>query len=127
MRLIALAAVAFLLVPVSAAAQDFAGKWSGSFAVNRPDGTVGNDSIHLDLTVKGAEVTGTAGPALDRQWPLKGKIVKGQLICEVQSNGPLIKFTLAIVEGRLKGDAMAEDGGQKFSAKVDAGRVKAGS
>ena len=125
-RLLMTVALVLLFAPVSAA-QDFAGKWSGTFAVTRPDGTVDNDSIHLDLKVTGDEVTGTAGPSPDRQWPLKGKIVKGQLTCDVQSDGPIVKFSLAIVDGRLKGDATADEGGRKLAAKVDAGRVKSGS
>ena len=112
----------------ASAAQDFAGKWSGSFVVSRPDGTPGNERIYLDLKQAGAEVTGTAGPSTEKQWPLKGgKIEAGKLVFDVQSDGPLIRFTLALVEGHLKGDAAADHEGQKVTVKVDAERVKAGS
>jgi hypothetical protein len=54
-------------------------------------------------------------------------VESGKLMFEVQSEGPLIKFTLALSEGHLKGEARAEDGGRKLTAQVDAERVKAGS
>lgn len=123
-RLAVLALALLSLVPVSAA-QDFSGKWSGSFVITRPDGTLNNDRIHLDLKQTKTELTGTAGPSPERQWPIKtGKVEGGKLIFEVQSDGPLIKFTLSLVDGRLKGDAAGEQEGKKLSATVDAERVK---
>jgi len=46
------------------------------------------------------------------------------VVTNTQSDGPRVKFTLTLVEGRLKGDATAEQDGQKMSAKVDVGRSK---
>lgn len=124
-RLAVLAIALASLVPVSAA-QDVSGKWSGSFVVTRPDGSINNDRIHLDLKQNKTELTGTAGPSPERQWPIKtGKVEGAKLIFEVQSDGPLIKFTLSLVEGRLKGEAAAVQEG--ISAKVDAERVKQGA
>jgi hypothetical protein len=120
-----LATLALLLVSfASVSAQDFAGKWSGSFVTTRPDGTPGNERIYLEIKQTGTEVTGTAGPNVEKQWPLKGKVESGKLMFEVQSEGPLIKFMLALSEGHLKGEASAEDGGRKLTAQVDAERVK---
>lgn len=125
-RLATLAVFLVSFVSVSAA-QDFAGKWSGSFVITRPDGTPENEQIYLDIKQTGTEVSGTAGPNVEKQWPLKGKVESGKLMFEVQSDGPLIiRFTLAIVDGHLKGEAAAEQQGQKLSAKVDAERVKGG-
>ncbi|HYN09871.1 MAG TPA: hypothetical protein VES67_20980 [Vicinamibacterales bacterium] len=124
-RLATLVVLIVSLVSVSAA-QDFTGKWSGSFVVTRPDGTLDTDGIYLDLKQTKTELTGTAGPSAEKQWPLKGKIEGGKLLFEVQSDGPLIKFTLTLIDGHLKGDAAAEQEGKKLSAKVDAERVKAG-
>lgn len=126
-RLAVLAFALVSLVPVSAA-QDVSGKWSGSFIMTRPDGSLNNDRIYLDLKQVKTEITGTAGPSAERQWPIKsGKVEGGKAIFEVQSDGPLITFTLAITDGRLKGDAAAEQEGKKLSAKVDAERVKQGA
>ena len=43
-RLATLAVFACLFVPVRAA-EDFTGKWSGSFLAGRPDGSTSNDAI----------------------------------------------------------------------------------
>ena len=128
-RLAVLALALSLVLPVSAA-QDFSGKWSGSFVITRPDGSINTDRIYLDLKQAKTEITGTAGPTAERQWPIKsGKVEGGKVIFEVQErgDGPLITFTLAIIDGRLKGDAAGEQEGKKLSAKVDAERVKQGA
>ena len=50
-----------LVVPVFAAA-DITGKWSGSFQITRPNGTLSDDKIVMSLAQKDTEVTGTIGP-----------------------------------------------------------------
>lgn len=71
----------------------------------------------------GADLTGTAGPSLEKQWTISGGKVDGAKVTfAVQSDGPLIQFALTFGNGRLKGDATAEQNGRKLSAKVDAGR-----
>ena len=122
-RLLGLIALILLVVPV-AAAEDFTGKWSGSFNTVRPDGSADNDTIVMDVKQKGTDLTGTAGPSAENQWPLKGTVNGNKLTFEVQSDGPLIKFALNFAEGHLKGDANAEQDGRKLSAKVDMQRNK---
>lgn len=126
-RLVLLACLALLAAPV-VAAEDFTGKWSGSFVAIRPDGSLDEDKIFLDLKHKGKELTGTAGPSAERQWPvLKGVVDGNKVTFEVQAGetGPLLKFALVFADGRLKGEANGEEGGQKRTAKIDAGREKA--
>ena len=123
-RFASLAVLVLLIAPVSAA-EDFTGKWSGSFLATGPDGGTRDDTIFMDLKQKSTELTGTAGPSAEQQWPiLKGSVDGNTLAFEVQSNRPLIKFSLTFADGHLKGDAVAEFEGQKLSAKVDAQRVK---
>jgi len=122
-RLLGLIALILLVVPVTAA-EDFTGKWSGSFLASQPDGSTSNDTIYMNVTHKGTDLSGTAGPSLERQWPLKGKVDGNKLTFEVQSDGPLVKFALNFAEGHLKGDANAEQEGMKLSAKVDLQREK---
>ena len=105
-------------------AQDVTGKWAGSFNPVRPDGTIGEAKIFLELKQSGSELTGTAGPNPDQQWPLKGKIEGSKLSFEVQSGDGPIQITLTLADGHLKGEAAAENNGQKRSAKIDAERVK---
>jgi hypothetical protein len=116
------------LAPAAAAqtATSFTGKWEGTFVRQRSDGTEEKEPVVFNLTQKGKEITGTAGPA-DRQWPIeKGEVNAGKATFQVQQpNGPLFKFALTIVKDRLQGDMTGErDGVVRGQAKVDAGRAK---
>jgi hypothetical protein len=123
--LLAAVAVVCLLVPVRAA-EDFTGKWTGSFLAGRPDGSTSNDTIFMDLKHKGAELTGTVGPREDRQYPvIEGKVAGDKVSFQVNVDGALVTFALAFAEGHLKGDAAAAlPDGQKLAAKIDAERQK---
>jgi hypothetical protein len=105
------------------AAEDFTGKWTGTFVGTAPDGRQQDDTVFLDLTQKGNVLTGTGGPTAEKQFPLLNGTVKGNdLAFDVQADGVLIKFTLTYASGHLKGDAAAEMGGQKMAARIDAQR-----
>jgi hypothetical protein len=128
-KLAAFALVLAALAPAAAAqtAASFTGKWEGTFTMQRPDGTEGDsDPVVFNLTQKGKELTGTAGPAA-QQWKIeKGAVNAGKATFEVQQpNGPLFKFTLTIVKGRLQGEMTGErDGVVRGRAKVDAAKAK---
>jgi hypothetical protein len=128
-KLLALVFVLAALSPVVAAQAPagFTGKWEGTFKMQRPDGTEGNPSpVVFNLTQKGKVLTGTAGPA-DKQWPVeKGAVAAGKATFQVQQpDGPLFKFTLTIVKGRLEGEMAGErDGVVRGHAKVDAAKAK---
>jgi hypothetical protein len=126
-RLIALALVFAALVSAVAAqtSASFTGKWEGTFTRQRPDGTEDTNKVVFDLTQRGKELTGSAGPA-DQQWKIeKGAVTAGKATFEVQQpNGPLFKFALTIVKGRLQGDMTGErDGVVRGRAKVDAAKA----
>lgn len=127
--LLVLALVFSAFVPAAAAqtAAPFTGKWEGTFKMQRPDGTEGPDSpVVLNLAQKGKVLTGTAGPP-SQQWTIeKGTVTAGAAAFEVQQpNGPLFKFTLKIVKGRLQGEMAGErDGVVRGKARVDAGKAK---
>lgn len=115
----------FLIGAPVTAAEDLTGKWSGSFTIIGEDGSPNDERIFMDLKQAGAELSGTAGPSAEKQWAIaKGKVDGASVSFQVQSDGPLISFALTLSEGRLKGDASAEQDGRKLSAKVDAGREK---
>jgi len=124
---IALVFVAFISGAAAQSATSFTGKWEGTFKMQRPDGTEGDPRpVVFNLTQKGKVLTGTAGPA-DRQWNVeKGAVNAGKATFEVQQpDGPLFKFTLTIVKGRLQGDMAGErDGVVRGHAKVDAAPTK---
>jgi hypothetical protein len=127
--LVAIAVALVALVPALAAqtATSFTGKWEGTFTVQRPDGTEGSpDAVVFNLTQKGKQLAGTAGPA-EQQWKIdKGTVTGGKAMFEVQQpDGPLFKFTLTIVKGRLQGDMTGErEGVVRGRAKVEASRAK---
>ncbi len=107
--------------PVLQAQTDLTGTWTGAFVMILDGGEARNDTAVMVLTQKGTEVSGTAGPNLDQQWPiLKGGKIDGAAVTfGVQTDGPLIEFTLKLVDGRLKGDAKAEMDGRKMTATLD--------
>ena len=126
-RLLAFAFVFAAFVPAAAAqtSNAFTGKWEGTFTRERPDGTQDKQSVVFDLTHKGKALTGTAGPP-DKQWKIeKGAVDAGTATFEVQQpDGPLFKFALTIVKGRLQGDMTGErDGVVRGRAKVDAAKA----
>jgi hypothetical protein len=127
-KLLAFALVLAAIAPAVAAqtASGFTGKWEGTFVMQRPDGTEGNSQpVVFDLTQKGKDLTGTAGPAKE-QWKIeKGAVNAGKATFEVQQpDGPLFKFTLTVVKGRLQGEMTGErDGVVRGRAKVDAGKA----
>jgi hypothetical protein len=121
MLLTALLLSAFQTKPV-----DLTGVWAGTFS--RPDGP--QSEVHFDLKQKGEELTGTAGPRLDRQAAIaNGKVTIAGDVTSVtfettQPTGLVLRFALKLVDGRLKGTATAEANGEKREAAIDAGRPK---
>jgi hypothetical protein len=70
-------------------------------------------------------LAGRAAGAPDKQWDIAKEAVEaGTATFEVQQpDGPLYKFTLSIVKGRLQGDMVGERDGQTRRAKVDAAKA----
>jgi hypothetical protein len=128
-NLLAIAFVLAAITPVVAAQStaSFAGKWEGTFTMQRPDGTEGPPKpVAFNLTQKGKLLSGTGGPP-EQQWNIeKAAVNAGKATFEVQQpDGPLFKFTLTIVKGRLQGEMAGErDGVVRGHAKVDAAKAK---
>ena len=129
-KLLVFALVVAAFVPAVAAqtTASFTGKWEGTFTLQRPDGTAADPrGVVFNLTQKEGTLTGTAGPA-DEQFKIdKGVVKAGTATFEVKDpDGPLFKFTLTIVKGRLQGDMVGEqDGVVRGKAKVDAAKAPA--
>ena len=116
---------ALLLAPSLMAAEDLTGKWSGSFVITFSDGETKDSTAFMDLKQKGAELTGTAGENPNSQWTIqKGKVEGNKVTFQVQTDGPLVKLELELVEGHLKGEATAEHEGRSMKAAVDLQRQK---
>lgn len=104
------------------------GVWTGTFTFKNT--AAEQRSAYLKLDQKDSEITGTAGPGADAQMPIaKGRIATVSGVPTVtfevgQPDGPPLKFELQVVNGRLKGKAVAEANGEKREATVDVGRGK---
>ena len=128
-KLIVVALVLAVFAPALAAqtAASFTGKWEGTFTRLNQDGTDGSvNNLVFNLIQKGKDLSGTGGPT-EQQWKIeKGAVNAGKATFEIQQpNGPLFKFTLTIVKGRLQGDMVAEaDGVVRGKARVDAAIAK---
>ena len=121
---VALLVAASTLSALQQAKPDVTGVWAGSFT--RTTGSPAE--AHFNLKQKDDEVTGTAGPGVDRQVAIaNGKVTTVKDVTSVtfeatQPNGTVMKFDLKLVEGRLKGKATAEVNGETREATIDVGR-----
>jgi len=113
-----------LLLSTIALLADVTGKWTGSFDVTGPDGSVKNNTALLDLKQDGNTLTGTAGPNESEQMSIRaGKIDGNKILFEVAlEDGTVIKFDLAFADEHIKGTANGEHEGQKMTAKLDVKR-----
>jgi hypothetical protein len=117
-----LALAAFAPAASAQTGTPFNGKWDVTYILARPDGTDAPPSkLVLNITQKGKEITGTAGPA-DQQQPIVNGVATGtKATFDVQMpQGPPFKFSLSIVKGRLQGQMTREaPDGTVRQAKVD--------
>lgn len=126
----AIALVLAVLAPVTTAqtATPFTGKWEGTFTIQRPDGTPAEPRpMVFNITQKGKEITGTAGPADQQEKIVNGVATGTKATFDVQMpQGPPFKFSLSLVKGRLQGlmTRVVQDGTER-QAKVDAAKVAA--
>jgi hypothetical protein len=111
-------------------APDLTGTWTGTFTSTTSTGEPDEDPAHLVLKQTGSELTGTGGPSPERQMPItNGKVTTAKGVTgvtfEVTEGGSVtIKFDLKLVDGRLKGNAVAEMEGRQRTAVLDVGRSK---
>ena len=132
-HVLVLAILCLLSATVGARAQEaqtsasFTGKWEGIVTFKGPEGEGGSPNpSRFILTQKGTELTGTGGPT-DRELPIeKGVVADGKATFQLQiPKGPLFKFTVTIVDGRLKGEVAGElEGVAGPRGTLDAARVK---
>lgn len=114
--------VSLLLLSACAfGASDLTGKWSGSFDITNASGDTKADTAYMDLKEQDGEVTGTAGPNSEKQWPLRnGKLDGAKIGFEVQTDDAgLLRFDLTFdgeaIDGTCTGTG---NGGEKLSAKL---------
>lgn len=113
------------LVGVALADVDVTGKWSGTFSPIGPNGETKESTAVLVLKQSGTDITGTAGPNEDEQFPIqKGKIEGDKITLEVDHDGHTMKIDLVLTADRLTGEAKLSRDGQDLRAKIDVTRAK---
>jgi hypothetical protein len=116
--------IIFAMLAAAAHAVDVSGNWSGKTRTS-VDGKVEEDTIYLSLKQTANLVTGTAGPTLAVQSPIKSGTVEGtRVVLEVPVPGGVFKFDMNLDGEHLKGDVIVTAQGQTIKAQMDATRVK---
>jgi opacity protein-like surface antigen len=124
MKILACACI-LLLAAMTLSAADITGKWSGSFTGTNAEGESHQSTAFVVFKQSGTEITGTAGPDENQQFPItRGKIDGNKITFEVQSDGPLYKLDLTLAGDHIKGEATVEQEGHVATGKVDMTRVK---
>jgi opacity protein-like surface antigen len=114
-----------LALAMAAYAADVTGNWSGTFKVGMPDGTTQDDTVYLSLKQTGSTITGTAGPSIDQQAPIRvGKIEGNKITLDVPVPQGSFKFDITLQGDHLQGEVTASAQGQTVKAKMDATRAK---
>ena len=106
----------FLLAAIALAAADVSGKWSGAVKGLEHEG----NSAILHLKQNGAEITGSAGPSEEQQWPIKnGKIDGDRITFQLPTDGPIVRFELNLIEDHMKGEATFDLDGNSRTVVLD--------
>jgi hypothetical protein len=99
-----LAAAALALAVVAAPPAEVTGRWEGSIAATRPDGTIAEDSALMILEQKGATITGTIGGNDGDQHPVvKGSVEGGKVTLQARHTTNDREYLLELT---IEGDEM---------------------
>ncbi len=113
---------ALLLVAFTLAAADVnvTGTWSGTAVITMPDGQDRDSGAFMVFKQEGATLTGTAGPAEDRQVPIsKGKVDGSKVSFEVVVEDAKFEFSLVLDNDHLKGGGTGNQAGAELKVKFD--------
>ena len=97
------------LLAIQSSAPDLTGTWIGKFRSISKEGEK-EESAFVVLKQTKADLSGTAGPTAERQFPINtGKVTttKGEttVVFNTGREGHVISFELKLVDGQLKGIA----------------------
>jgi len=104
-------------------AADVSGKWSGN--VTAPGGEI--TTGYFDLRQTGEELSGTAGPSAQTQWPIrKGSIRGTKLEFEVaMPDQGVMRFDLTVEGERIQGEMSLVKGGEvQETSRIAVSRVR---
>ena len=102
------------------------GKWTGSFNMLNPDGSIDPSPALLVLKQTGAEITGTLGPDAEHQTAItKGSIDGSKVILQAEHQGNSLKIELLLAADQLTGEVnLSREDGTSGKAKIDVTRAK---
>src|SRR5437879_517834 len=105
--------VTFLLLAASvASAADVSGAWSGTTRLSL-NGKIEEDTMYLSLRQVADQITGTAGPTLQQQAPIRnGKIEGLRVTFDLPVPNGVFHFDINLENEHLKGAVVAEAQGQ---------------
>lgn len=123
------AAAMLSIAGAQTAPTDFSGRWSGSFDVVQPSGSVQPDTSIFMLKQDGKALTGTAGQSEARQSPIaNGEIVGNHAHFDLIVNPQMtVHFDLAIDGDHLRGAATGMPAPPGSKVVVDARRWPQGA
>ena len=120
-----LALCLFLMAALSFAETGLNGKWVGAYDVSVSDGDTMKGRVVMILTQNGSEIGGTIGPDEQQQSPItKGKLEGDRITFESQTEGPLMRFDLRLIEDHIRGEAIGDLQDTRIRAKVDLVRAQ---
>jgi hypothetical protein len=105
------------------AKQNISGKWSGTFDITGPDGSVQHTTAFLILKQDGDVITGSAGPGEDQQKEIQEGKLNGAGIDFFMMGQTRMVFHLRVEGDHIRGDASTETDDGKMTAKLDVTRV----
>ena len=115
---------ALVLSAVVAFSANVTGKWTGSF-IDTTEGQTKNETACMILNQDGSKITGTVGPTVEEQIPIKAGTIDGNKVTfQVAADQQVIIFELTVDGNRMTGEAHAEADGQKKTARIDVKRAQ---
>jgi hypothetical protein len=104
---------------------DVTGKWTGTFT-HEEGGESKSEDAYVSLKQAGNDITGTAGPSAEQQFPIKkGSIAGNKITLEVQADEGSFQLTLTVDGDHMIGEVQGQSpDGQKLLAKLDLKREK---
>jgi hypothetical protein len=114
-----------VLFAMTLSAADLTGKWSGTYDVTISDGQTLKGRVYMVLTQSGSDLTGTIGPDEQQQSQItKGKVENERITFENQTEGPLMRFELRLVDEHIRGEGRGDMEGMKIQAKLEMARAE---
>jgi len=105
---LALAVTQAIAQPASQSRPQLSGTWFGAFSVTGPDGKLSHDTAVLLLNVQDANLTGSAGPTIDKQSPFTGgHATTDSAQFHLDAFGGM-DFSLHLADGHLVGTATSK-------------------